>query len=128
MCLSLTAFSQKDTVNKDSVVILPKSVAIKVVKDLIRKDSLEAELNNTIQLYNLLSKKSTLQDTIISNFQKKEMDYVLYIQNQHNQFQIIEKYSKDLEKQVKKEKSKKTFNKVLYGFVIGGLITLYLSK
>jgi len=128
MFLTLTVFSQKDTLNKDSVVILSKSTAIKVAKDLVRKDSLEAELNNTKQFYSILSQKSSIQDSIIKTFQKKEMDYVLYTQNQYQQISTLEKYSKSLEKQVKKEKSKKTINKVIYGLVISGLLFLYISK
>lgn len=65
MLISLTAFSQNVT-PKDSSIILPKPIAKLVVKDLIKKDSLESEMiivkkNQSLLQTNLLTKDSIIK-------------------------------------------------------------------
>lgn len=64
-------FSQTNTVpsskTSDSVICLPKAVAREVVKDLFRKDSLEAELDIQKKKMELFEQNSNLKDSVISN-------------------------------------------------------------
>lgn len=68
---NLTAFSQTNTVpsskTSDSVICLPKAVAKEVVKDLFRKDSLEAELDIQKKKLELFEQNSNLKDSVIAN-------------------------------------------------------------
>lgn len=68
---NLTVFSQTNTVpsskTSDSVICLPKAVAREVVKDLFRKDSLEAELDIQKKKMELFEQNSNLKDSVISN-------------------------------------------------------------
>jgi len=68
MLISLTAFSQ-NVISKDSNIILPKPIAKLVIKDLIKKDSLEAELivvkkNQSLLQTNLKEKDSVINSKI----------------------------------------------------------------
>ncbi len=68
MLVSLTAYSQVGTVRtKDSSICLSKEVAKEVVKDLYRKDSLEAEMSLMASTFQLLADNSVIKDKIISN-------------------------------------------------------------
>jgi len=79
----LTAFSQKDTKSTiDSTILLPKIVAIQVVKDIIRMDSCTAELTNIKSSYQLLQSNNNFKDSIIQLksaeiefFKQKEKNY-----------------------------------------------------
>lgn len=67
----MTAFSQANTVPSskisDTVICLPKAVAREVVKDLYRKDSLEAELDIQKKKLELFEQNSNLKDSVIAN-------------------------------------------------------------
>lgn len=68
---NLTAFSQVSTAHSsktsDTVICLPKAVAREVVKDLFRKDSLEAELDIQNKKLGLSEQSSKLKDSVIAN-------------------------------------------------------------
>ena len=67
MLVSSIAFSQKNikTSTTDSVIVLPKAVAREVVKDVIRKDSCEQQLNVIQANLDLSQKNNELKDSII---------------------------------------------------------------
>lgn len=75
MLVSLIAFSQKNTKNSttDSVIVLPKAVAKEVVKDIIRKDSCQDQLNVMQSNLNLSQKNNDLKDSIIVS-QKSQLE------------------------------------------------------
>lgn len=68
MLLSWSSFSQSVT-NQDSIVIIPKTVATEIAKDLIRldkADSINTILNRQLELE---TRKVTLKDQMISNLE-----------------------------------------------------------
>lgn len=75
MLVSLIAFSQKNTKTSttDSVIVLPKAVAREVVKDIIRKDSCQDQLNVMQSNLNLSQKNNDLKDSIIVS-QKSQLE------------------------------------------------------
>ena len=67
--LSLTTFSQKDT----SKIILSYDIAKLIVIDLVKGDSIKAELDNTQQLLQVTQNKVSTQDSIIVLYEKKDI-------------------------------------------------------
>ena len=136
MLLSSIAFSQKDTksITTDSLIPLPKSVAIQVIKDVIRKDSLEAEImvaktNIDLLQYNLSNKDSMIlsKDNIISLYKEKESNYNTVISlkdlQKKNLEDLVTKLNRDLRRQKLKLFSRTTFGSI----IIGGLTYLILK-
>ncbi len=130
----MTAFSQQDTKSTtNEVVILPYSPAKQIVKDLMRFDSTVSVLNlmkDNVEQYN---KKLALKDSIINNqkavigfHKEKESTLSSIITLKDQQIKNLEETTKQLNKDLKKEKRKKTFitlgGVVLGGFLIYGLI------
>ena len=66
LLVSSIAFSQNAIHTKDSVIVLSKSVAKDVAKDLIKKDSLETELVIVKKNQSLLQTNLMLKDSIIA--------------------------------------------------------------
>jgi hypothetical protein len=64
LLMSLTAFSQSAT---DSVVVIPKAIAIEIAKDLERLDQADSMLVLKDQEINALVQKITIQDAISVN-------------------------------------------------------------
>jgi len=126
----LTVFSQ--TVTKisisDSNVILPKIVAREVVKDIIKKDSCEAEIaiikDNNQKLQTIVNYKDNIilsKDSIITLHKQKEASDSIIMQLKDQQKNNLEILSKDLGKQVQKAKRKST----LLG--IGGITAVVIT-
>jgi hypothetical protein len=67
--LSLTTFSQKDT----SKIILSYDIAKLIAIDLVKGDSIKAELDNTQQLLQVTQNKVSTQDSIIVLYEKKDI-------------------------------------------------------
>ncbi len=93
---------------------MPKSVAKEVVKDLIRKDSLESELvvitkNKRIMESNLILKDSiiTNKDKEISIYKLKGVDLLYEISLKNKQIIEYRDLSTKLEKQLNKAKRNK---------------------
>ena len=89
MLVSSIAFSQTGTgtITTDSIVPLPKNVAKEVVKEIIRKDSIQAELTICYDNQKLLENNLVLKDSIIHSkdsqidLQKqKEVNYETMLQ------------------------------------------------
>ncbi len=136
MLVSSIAFSQTNTANTttDSIVPLPKNVAREVVKDLLRKDSLESELKVCQENMGLLEHNLTLKDSIIlskdtqiSLQKQKETNYETVIQLKDAQITnlgtLVEKLNDDIKKNRRKTVLKTIGNTVL----IGGLGFLLFS-
>ena len=126
---SLTVFSQ--TATKDTnVVVLPKRVAIQVVKDLIRADGLDS--TNKILTNNnlLLSKNIALKDSIITKkdsiiliYAQKEVDWVNMVSYKN---QNIVSYKTELTQKTSELKSKKRWNRI-YKYSIAALLIFIFS-
>lgn len=111
MLNSLIAFSQNAT-PKDSSIILPKAIAKLVIKDLIKKDSLQTELiivkkNHSLLQINLIEKDSIIKSKV------HEID-ILKIKDELNQSLLgltnnqKDNYKNDVDKLTSDIKSLKT--------------------
>lgn len=77
LLLNSISFSQKDT-NK---ICFDYDIAKKIAVDLVKGDSAIAELDQTNQLILELNEKSIRQDSVITDFEVKDHNYILQINN-----------------------------------------------
>ena len=126
--MSLTSFSQTDTVIKDSIVILPSRVAKLVVKDLIAYDATKLELKVTQDLLISTEKKIFTQSDIIKQYEIKNSNYKQIITNYDLQILSYKGITSNLQKDLKKSKLKLFYNKL--GFTVGlaAVTYLYITK
>jgi hypothetical protein len=97
-----------------------------MVKDLLRGDSAMAELKLTNEQLMKTEEKVTLKDSVISTMIIKEKNYINIIDAQEGKFTVMEKYSKKLEFQLKKEKVKNKFTSILSGTIVLVLGTILI--
>ena len=126
LSLSLTAFSQTDTNNKEKVKCFPIHVAKQIAKDLLRGDSVITELKLTNEQLTKTEEKVVLKDSVISTMVIKEKNYISIIGAQDSKFTVMENYSKKLEFQLKKEKVKNKFTSILSGVAVLVLGTILI--
>ena len=116
----MISFSQKDTPK----ICFDYDIAKKIAVDLVKGDSAIAELDQTNQLILELNEKSIRQDSVIKDFETKDYNYILQIENH---VQINEQNSlivKGLEKDVSKlQKSNNRLKKGLK-FLGGGFLAI----
>ena len=131
LLLSLTTFSQKDT----SKICFDYNIAKKIAIDLVKGDSTTAELTQTKELVLNLTLKSNFQDSIIKNFEIKDYNYILQIQNyiqvDKQQSIIVKGLTQDVSKLQKSNiRLKKGFKWLGAGFMVTltSLITLIVLK
>lgn len=131
MSASLIAFSQPNTnrTTTDSVIILPKAVAREVVKDIIRKDSCQSELNLVKVNLDLSQKNNQLKDSIILS-QKTEIN--LWDQkgkNYETMLTLKDTEKKNLEQAIipLKNELKKAKRKLVKTEIGAGAIILFLT-
>ena len=136
MLVSSIAFSQTGTgtITTDSIVPLPKNVAKEVVKEIIRKDSIQAELTICYDNQKLLENNLVLKDSIIHSkdsqidLQKqKEVNYETMLQLKDAQITNLNTLVDKLNKDIKKNKRKSFFKKIGNTVVIGGLAYLVFT-
>ncbi len=103
--MSLTAFSQKGTSKKDScTVTLPCRVANKVAVDLVRCDSIAAELSYTQSVLDLKEQKIAEQNQVIQEYATKDSIYKEQVYYCIDQVDKCESIVKGLEKDKKRLK------------------------
>lgn len=95
------------------------------MKDVLSGDSAKAQLKLTEQQLVETEKKINFKDSIINTLRLKENNYLTIIDVEKQKFEIMEKYSKKLEWDLKKEKVKNKF-KSLVGVGIIGVLTFFL--
>jgi hypothetical protein len=122
--LSLTSFSQTDTSN----ICIPYSTAKLIAIDLVKGDSVLAELKETQHILYITQKKVSTQDSIISTFKLKEIEYKAEITIFESK-EILYKESIDSvntanTKLTKKNKNLKTLSQILGGGLVGVLAAL----
>jgi hypothetical protein len=122
----LTAFSQQDTSIKTKC--LPVSVFKLIAKDLLSGDSAKAELKIANEHIVGLESKVSLKDSIINTMVVKETNYLKIIDAQNQKYDVMEKYSKKLEWDLKKEKVKGKFKSILGTGVIAVLTFFLITK
>ena len=83
------------------------------MKDVLSGDSAKAQLKLTIDEVSQLENKVSLKDSIITTLRLKEENYKTIIDSEKQKFEIMERYSKKLEFDLKKEKVKNKFKSIL---------------
>ena len=122
----LTVFSQIDTQTIEPVKCFTFPVIKIIMKDLLRGDSAIQLLKLTETQLVENEKKNVLQDSIILTMATKEKNYLSIIEEERTKFKIQMDYSKELEKNIKREKIKNKFTKTLLGSVIAILTILHI--
>jgi hypothetical protein len=122
----LTAFSQQDTTIK--VKCLPISIFKQIAQDLLKGDSAIAQLKLSEQQIIHIENKVVLKDSVINTMKVKELNYIKVIDTQNEKYNVIEKYSKKLEWDLKKEKVKGKFKSIIGTGVIAVLTFFLITK
>jgi hypothetical protein len=122
----LTAFSQIDTTTKVKCFTIP--IVKLITKDLLSGDSAKAQLKLTEKQLIETEKKVELKDSVINTMKLKEINYQTIINGEKEKFQIVENYSKKLEKDLRKSKAKSGFKSILGTAAIGVLTFLLITK
>jgi hypothetical protein len=110
----LTAFSQSAT-DTIPVKCFPIPVVRLIVKNLLSGDSAKAELKLANQHIVVIEDKVKLKDSIIVTMDIKEKNYLKIIDSERQKFGIMENYSKTLEKDLRRERVKNKFTKLVSG-------------
>jgi len=126
LILNLTAFSQIDTTTKVKCFTIP--IVKLITKDLLSGDSAKAQLKLTEKQLIETEKKVELKDSVINTMKLKEINYQTIINGEKEKFQIVENYSKKLEKDLRKSKAKSGFKSILGTAAIGVLTFLLITK
>ena len=126
LLLKSIAFSQIDTSKTEKCFPIP--IVREIMKDLISGDSAKATLKLTEAQLIETEKKVLLKDSVITTLRAKESNYQTIIDSEKQKFEIIEKYSKKLEFDLKKEKVKNKFKSILGTGVIAVLTFFLITK
>lgn len=126
LLLKSIAFSQTDTSKVEKCFPMP--VVKLIMKDLISGDEGKAQLKLTEQQLIETEKKVSLKDSVISTLRLKEVNYQTIIDSEKQKFEIMEKYSKKLEFDLKKEKVKNKFKSIVGTGVIVALSFFLITK
>ena len=114
MIISLTAFSQSAT-DTLPVKCFPIPVVKLIVKDLLSGDSAKAELKLANQQLVVMDDKVKLKDSVIFTMDIKEKNYLKIIDNERQKYGVMENYSKTLQRDLRKERVKNKFTKLVSG-------------
>jgi len=98
------------------------------MKDILSGDSAKAQLKLTEIQLEETEKKVSIKDSIITTLKAKETNYLTIINAEKQKFDIVEKYSKKLELQLKKEKVKNKFKSIVGTGVIAVLTFFLIQK
>ena len=118
--LSLSSFSQVDTTK----VLLPTNIARFVAQDLIRYDGCKQELKLTQEKVFKLEGREIQKDTIIKLLQDKDENNKYIIRQHELQIGQYEHMTDDLQKELKKSRTKTFLYKV--GTFVGLSTSLFL--
>lgn len=119
----LIAFNT-DAQNKE--VIIPDSIAQRVIEDLVRKDYLEYTVTHQDSLIRVYELREGNYRELINSYKLNEEQYKFVISNIEKVNEIRAAKIKDLEKQHKKVKFKTVVTDVVQYAVIGILVYIIL--
>ena len=119
LLVSFKSFSQNDT-----IVSLREPVAKLVIKDLIEGDGTKVELISTLELLKLEQKKVVLKDSVIGTLNIKVLNLEDIIGKKDEQFSLEREKSKQLEKELKRQRRKTFLYKVGTYIGAGALLVL----
>ena len=120
------AFSQTDTSKVEKCFPIP--VVKQIMKDLVSGDEAKAQLKLTEQQLLETEKKVSLKDSVITTLRAKEVNYNTIIDSEKQKFEIMDRYSKKLELDLKKEKVKNKFKSILGAGVIAVLTFFIITN
>ena len=120
------AFSQTDTSKVEKCFPIP--VVKQIMKDLVSGDEAKAQLKLTEQQLLETEKKVSLKDSVITTLRAKEVNYNTIIDSEKQKFEIMDRYSKKLELDLKKEKVKNKFKSILGTGVIAVLTFFIITN
>ena len=120
------AFSQTDTSKVEKCFPIP--VVKQIMKDLVSGDEAKAQLKLTEQQLFETEKKVSLKDSVITTLRAKEVNYNTIIDSEKQKFEIMDRYSKKLELDLKKEKVKNKFKSILGTGVIAVLTFFIITN
>ena len=121
------AFSQNATTTIEYINI-PVPTVKKITIDLLRGDSALAQLDLSNRMIAELQSKTVLQDNMISNYEKKEQNYLGIVTELEKKVSVYQTELKNTQKELRKVKAKRTYGKIISGVIIGGLTYLYITK
>jgi len=107
-------------------VVIPDSIAQKVIEDLVRKDYLEYTVSHQDSLIRIYEVREGHYQTLISSYKLNEEQYKFVISNLEKVNEIRAARIKDLEKQHKKAKFKTVVVDAVQYAVIGILVYIIL--
>jgi len=120
LMLSLSSFSQADTTK----VLLPTKIARQVAQDLIRYDGCKQELRLTQDKVYKLEGREAQKDTIIKLLQEKDENNKYIIRQHELQIGQYEHMTDDLQKEIRRSRTKTFLYKV--GTFVGIATSGYL--
>lgn len=126
--LSLTAFSQTGTEDSIPTKTFPVSVVKLIIKDLLSGDSAKAQLRLTEEQLKLTEKKVSLKDSIILKQEEKFVIYDQILLQKDNKIKVMDDKITEVNKELKREKLKNKFTKILGGSLTAILAVLLIIK
>lgn len=96
-----------------------------VIKDLVTFDGIKLELSQTLELLKLSNDKIVLKDSVITNLDGKVLNLQSIIDKKDEQFGLESEKSKQLEKELKRQKRNTFLWKM--GTVAGGILALFFA-
>ena len=98
------------------------------MKDLLSGDSAKAQLKLTEKQLFETENKVIFKDSIISSLRMKESNYLIMVDAEKEKYKVVSDYSKQLEKDLKLEKVKNKFNKIVGTGLIAVLTFFLITK
>jgi len=126
--MTLTAFSQTGINSKEPIKCFPISTVKKIIKDLKSGDDAKIQLILTEEQLNLTEKKVAIKDSVISIMQIKKNNDNTIIEVQNQKYGELEKYTKKIELDLKKEKVKGKFLNTISGGIVIALAVLLIVR
>jgi hypothetical protein len=99
-----------------------------ISQDLLKGDEAKAQLKLTEEQLDLTEKKVVVKDSIIATMKVKESNYVTIIDVHNQKYDVLDKYTKKIEWDLKKEKVKGKFLNIMSGGIVIALTTLLIIR
>jgi lipopolysaccharide export system protein LptA len=107
---------------------MSNDVAKLIIKDLLSGDSAKDVLTITQSQLNLTEQKVILKDSVINKLEEKVVNCELIVDTERKKYTILEDHTKKVEVQLKKEKIKNKFQKIVSGGIVVVLSYLLITK
>ena len=127
--MSLTAFSQAGITKQDSCnVRISCDVAKRIAVDLLRGDSMRAELATTQHVLQLTEEEVIVKDGIIAAYEQKDITYQEMIAALEQKSTVLEGRIQKLEKANRKQSRLVKFFRAATGVLATAVLVLVLVK